>query len=74
MVIAESVNNDFKLLKKLTHTPLGTGWGSTDRVNKREWPISRGWSELVSHLGSDPRDVLRHIVECNEEVVFFEMR
>ena len=29
-------------------------------------------SELVSHLGSDPRGVLRPVVGRNEDVAFFE--
>ena len=58
---------------------LSDGMWPTGRESGRGWPISRGRveglqvvSKLVSHLGSDLRDVLRPIVGRNEDVAFFE--
>ena len=55
------------------------GMGSMGRVSGRRRPISRGRvevlkvvSKLVSHLGSDPRGVLRPVVGRSEDVPFFE--
>ena len=65
-------------LGKLMHHP-SDGMESMGRVSGRGWPISRGRvgalqvvSELVSHLSSDLRGVLRPVVERNEDVAFFE--
>ena len=74
MVIAGSVNNDFEPLEKLTDRP-SDGMGPMGRESGRGWPISRGRvgvlqvvSELVSHLSSDLRGVLRPVVRHNENV------
>ena len=78
MVIAGSINKTFEPSKKLTHRPSDV-MELTGRVSGRGWPISRGRvgalqvvSELVSHLSSDLRGVLRPVVERNEDVVLFE--
>ena len=68
---------DFRTLKKLTDR--WNEMGPTGRVSGCEWPIGRGRlealyvvSELVIHLGSGPRGVLRPVVGHNEGVTFFE--
>ena len=76
MVIAGSINNDFELWKIYSPT-VGTGCGPWAKRAGMGDPLAvdgmlQVVSELVSHLGSDPRCILRHVVERNEDIAFFE--
>ena len=71
---------DFRALKKLTDRPLEWNWAYGPR--EQAWVVHYLWtvgalqvvSELVSHLGYDPRGVLGHVMVRNGDFAVCEWR